>query len=670
MKRTIAFLLIIILVLSMISCSTVKEKYDYDEQFTTSFSVKEKVLPYGGGMNKVLSAGEKLFFVSVNPDYSPDKADSAEFVLKEYSADFSLTDSFGVQTDKVFVNDGGIYCLFPDGEQAAITRYDYEHNFVEKIPLPMISAEEAAGVRYFAVTDESVFLLTFESLTYYDRNNGKTNRAELGLIKDYCISDDTLYVIYFDNGDNYLSAYSFDGRRLFEEKSPYKDSNYKTVSYSRKDGIIYLVDGYNVKIFSPDGVEIQTIYDLRRYENQKFKPSPYQFVRFSCVSADNTLLLFLSDGDEITVLELVPDDSENVKTEVKPTECELKIFVPFKNSALNDAAFSYMNEHPETKITVTEWREEFISINDFRQYVSVNMLGGEGEWDIMDVSLLPFCDYAEKVYITNLETIGGADVLSDGDRYFLNIFDGVRCADGGLYAFPVGFVFDVIKGDNLSEEETLWDCFDALPEKSVYFMNFTNKSPEVSLLLHSYAGCFIDERTKTFNEDALRDAFIKTKSLFNGKKLTEDYSAEVQWFSINNVNSLSRSLNGETKTLLPLPIGEKTVNKYDVQTMFSISEESENKEAALDFLVYLSDKCYQYIPVSKIALKDQFGLSDEEYDSVSKIISGLDYGIPMDSDLYAVISSALDDYIKDKITLDGALGRVENAAELYFGVKK
>ena len=196
----------------------------------------------------------------------------------------------------------------------------------------------------------------------------------------------------------------------------------------------------------------------------------------------------------------------------QPLSGTLRISQCFDFLQLNIAIERFTAIHPDVEIVLNRYN------NDWQRYnmqVSAELLAGTAD-DIIDAALFPFFNFADRGFLVDIYQLMRNDPDFNKDDYFMNVFYGMKY-NGGLYAFPTEFGYDVVGVNNMFSDELvemfrqydtisyrqLLDLFLGLPDNGGHFLGF---NMDVLNIADANFIDFIDLENNTANFDS--DEFI------------------------------------------------------------------------------------------------------------------------------------------------------------------
>lgn len=387
-------------------------------------------------------------------------------------------------------------------------------------------------------------------------------------------------------------------------------------SYDAVKNMIYVMDSYGITSFDNAGKTLERLLDFKKYTLLFSGYSPEDFY----IDQNGYSFVMTKDTDRYEVFRY---DFKAGKHEGKQKK-NLTVAVPYSERWLETAALKFQKVNPDYSIEIKKYEEGANEDNNYEKYVkalNTQLLTGEGP-DIINTGALAYEKYADKNMLADIGEMMEADKDFDGNSYFTNIFDAMKYR-GKLYALPASVKFSVLSADkDILEKEGMqiddlnwtWKDFNGIGDKISKDRKMFVGMPVKNLMNYMLKGNirnFLNEAEKKSAFDSpefinLLDMARKYADLTipAGQAVVNANLSDIEAvqkgsviFSpvdINDYNSyvfIKSVYKGQVR-LLEFPAVEKHKGKeFDSTDVFSINNNSKNREAAWGFLKFiLSDE--------------------------------------------------------------------------------
>ena len=597
-------------------------------------------------MNCVQLYGEDLYFCKGNwieateeMTYSFEKVNLNDFSVTDIP--FSATEDFYVMD--MYVTADGIYIAAQLIEwnsdftkmlqaQYQIWHCDLEGNALESIDLTedmMARTTEEIGIYMSDITldkDGNIYVADNQSyIAVYDKEGNLLSNIDVegwgsGLVTT---ADGSVYYNYMDevNWEENLVKVDVENGKLGDSLGKLPENNYNTNLYINEDNQVYVTNDSN-------GLQL---YDLVSQETTDI----LNWLDYD-INGDNVYIVTeLEDGRILAYCESYDEEKTTYEiitlTETdEPLEAKTVLtYATFgTDSQITDAIIRFNKNSEDYRIEVVDYydSEDYeAGLDAFNEA----LLNGEYA-DLINVSWDNYNTYASKGLYVDLNTL--IDEHSDINRedYFENVLNAFEI-DGKLYAMPTSFSLSTLAG-----KSSIWGDTQTLTTQKISevvkkagddaeLINYGTKSDWLNLSLQGSMNRYINWETGECSFDS--EEFIAVLELANllpaesnweegdvsapkkiqaGKLLLNG-----EYFNSITDYQVTKAVFGEDVAFLGYPdaTGSGTlINGAD--NLIAISEDSEYKDAAWEFIKYMISEEYQcnyinwYNPIHKAAFAE------------------------------------------------------------------
>ncbi len=329
-------------------------------------------------------------------------------------------------------------------------------------------------------------------------------------------------------------------------------------------------------------------------------------------------------------------------------------------------------------------------------------------FDVIELNYTWIPELANKGYIESLESYTKKNNL-DKSKYLESAFNATIYDDqiwGLPYNISAGFLF--VRTDLIENVPKTWDeliqTSKAVEESGSVKYSYImpgNRSQTILLealeFIYSYGGRFFDQNGNLdFNREGIINGLNKMAEIYFSDYVPEDIS------KITNQEARNKFINGETALLrsdintwtyaniqdsqvynkfsvAPLPRGDKSVSTVLDGYANSINSNSKNKDAAYDFIEYLSGAEVQRslainsekIPVLLETFKDKQVLEKNPYFATDKFINTIDQALSRAKTIHYrqfidIFIEELDLFFYNKKTAEEVVNSMETKLNYVF----
>lgn len=654
-KRILALLMASVLVLStlLVGCGSNDDKAKGDKGTSSAdegpwykaqyhdFTMEEDEYIANVALYK-----DAMYFVTQK--YVEETGNSITKLKKMSLSDYSVTEMDSLTMEDayyimdMFVNDAGIYLATQLTEwdssyskllnaEYKIMQCDFEGNAIATIDITdeMMTKGEEGMPGYLSslvcdkegniiVTDDQSFIMA------YDKDGNKITEIEQsgwgnGLIAG---DDGNIYYSYMDetNWKQIFAPVDVTGGKLGESIGDFESYN----SYN------FHIDANKKLWMTKENGLVK--YDLETNE----KTEILNWLDYD-ISGDNIRLMkILDDGKIVAYTESYGEDGatyELVTLEESDEPLESKTIITYAtlgtDSEITDAIIRFNKNNDTYRIKVVDYSndEDYeAGLNAYNEAV----LNGEMA-DLINVDWSQYKSMARKGLYADLNEFIDKDADINREDYFENVLEAYE-VDGKLYAMPMSFAVSSLVGktsvwgeENGITTEKLAEVMNSLPE-DVTLMDGISKSYWLYLALQGNINNFINWETGECSFDS--EEFIAILEMANKFPAEYDYASETMstpekiqngkvllygdsWYDITGYQ-VTKAIFDDEITVLGYPgAGGNGGLIQNMSSLFAISEQSENKEGAWEFVKYMISEDYQknyvrwYNPIHKAAFDEQ-----------------------------------------------------------------
>ncbi len=372
-------------------------------------------------------------------------------------------------------------------------------------------------------------------------------------------------------------------------------------------------------------------------------------------SIDSSFYITTSGNNVFVFDELTGDALESHMQSVESQDdVTLKIFLAHDDGYINN--MSAMYPYADVNIEVYEAPH-----TEFSNYVSTSLLSGSVDWDIITVTspYMPVHNYIEEGYLFSLDKY--IDTLPS-DEWFNQIFD--MCEyKAKHYVFPVGITLDVlVRNDgteispNVNIEDFIDECSSLHETKKIPLSkNRFNVNPSVPIKTLT---ANIENGWKGDIEKLVADVFSINKAISNedfyGSNGVYTYILSAGPAELNQAGVSVMTSPGYHK--FDMDIGGTAVVQYG----FSILENSENKEYALDYMAFLA----KYVTSSVSPYKKAYVYDNPE--TIERLLDSTSNTQLFSSELSSQLIDINDKYVSGALTMDEAVSSAKD--KIWFAM--
>jgi len=561
----------------------------------------------------------------------------------------------------------------------AIRKYDREMNYLSEVELDV--KEDSINFTSLTVYNDFYILSSFNnnSLKIFDNTGILVDETAIGTSFDYNYSDqyavmsNKLYIIAPDGyAFGKLVVYDMEKLQIMDEKKIDEPLSFPPVIYANQNTKkIYMKNESIIKCYDEDFGYLRDILDLREYNvkiEQLSESQNYLSARSIIVDDDENVYIFYKYINSVKLIKFRLLEHEKAKEEMMRREEEdkaktkIKFYIKNIRSGISDLIAEYEKINKNVKIEVIG-ANDGLGWVDYTQYINLNLIYGNTEWDILDVSSLPFDIYSNKGYLEDLTLLDENGVFADSEKYYTNIFEAVKKGES-IYYFPISFSITVAFTDDDSFPGTFAEfrdlCYGYMNQNKFPF-DFPNSMfsnyPEgmISTVLSLYRDYYIKENGTKI--DFKKENFIEIVNL--AYDLYKNYLVMEQDGKL--ILSAGVLIEKYKKNIFPI-ISSGGINKFVPQQMMAINKKSQVKQEAFDFLVYWS----QHSQVNSVYKKgNQYPNSQIDFNTKDEIFGKLNTVNALNFYLNLPVYDLVTDYCKGDIDFDAMVKLVEEKFRIY-----
>ena len=535
----------------------------------------------------------------------------------------------------------------------------------------------------------------------------------------------TVKELYGTNAPSlYIGDSDFDGRYLYytcyEEYIPYlkkyniaedKEEWSSAFEFGRQinnihintaEERIYILIDSIIKSIDYNGNAVKNgLCDLREYNiisTTEIDSTFYRQARNLIVEDEfNIIYLFNNSASSVTEIIKMSEPTETEKLQIfeernSRKSTTLRMFIPYKDSRITDLVYDYGLANNIT-IEIEYYTDSLFDFNfaDYLQKVSMRMLSGEIEWDIMSTSLIPYYTYAAKGYFYDLGLLDENNAFSDNSIYYTNILNACKI-DGKLYFYPMGIDFRTIEANH----ENISARFSDIPALMRHLID-SDSSDMASLTRANYMSCgnlseqIISSCINTrYGEIKFeRSSFISMlgilKELYDAPVYNESKSLSMFYMGRKENYDIGNTVPAGDFNPLPMQIpGKGNVNMFSVNTGYAIMKDCKYGKEALGLLVYIAENFQNYFSVMRSVVEKELNLIKEQTQMMSdqfrdvdhnarfkvyrerllEIYESFNYMDYCDTDILILAYDQCQLYLDGTVTIEYAADVIENAVNV------
>lgn len=517
----------------------------------------------------------------------------------------------------------------------------------------------AANGKIYISTLNGIYVL--DSSGKLDKKIGKDSYRGIATDSDSNI----LTLSYLEGKYSLLKLDGSNGDKLWVnselERPEASNIDSSKVRYDSVRKMIYVQDSYGIDSFDNAGKKLERLLNFKNYTLLYSGYSPEDFY---IDQSGYSYVLTKYEGK----YEVFRYDLKSEKHEGKQRKT-VTVAVPYPERWLEMAALKFQKVNPDFRIEIKKYEERADENNNYDKYVkalNTELLTGEGP-DIIRTDALSYEKYADKNLLSDIGKMIEADKVFDRSSYFTNIFEAVKYRDK-LYALPASVKFWVLSADksilekeglNIDDLSWTWEDFNRIGQGLSKDRKMFVSMPMISLMnymMKGNIGNFLNETEKkaAFDSSEFINLLNMAKRYGDGKVPANEAVANANFNDVEAVQKGSvifnpvdirdyigyafiKSMYKEQARLLEFPaVGKHKGKVFDSTAIFSINNNSKNKEAAWEFLKFiLSDEIQADnlggFPVNRRALEKtaQNAMDATKNGGMSFGVSSKDNGAPI-----------------------------------------
>lgn len=541
----------------------------------------------------------------------------------------------------------------------AIFVYDSEGVLQNKIPIaksehidPMIPTELLVQPdRFLIVTNSGMQVVDREGNTITELASPSTSQKDLFNQKERLLPDGLLIdvetlndheIVLLQNrlraGATYLIRYDLSENEIQWEREMPRNFTSVAVHYEPDRQQLLVASGEKIIAYGMDGTELGERINFNEYGAGRY---------ISRVAQGNEAFqpkIFLYDPSKVMYVYLIESTSREIKkifsyrelTGTERTErlaerdnqiaakTTIALFVPYLDGTIEQKMAQFERLNPDLHVELRYFREketEFNS-NDYLQYVNLQLLTNQTQWDVMAVQHLPFWTYTRKGLFADLDEIAKDLWAHEKDKYFANILDAMR-VDGKRTVFPARITFvtnlaDSRLAESLSPNHT-WDDLIRLsneakstnPAIKSWMFNSAHFLVIYGNVLNSYLPDILGVQHDPETREQLLGALLDTVVTVSNPEDHVQTTGQTALFTMRNMSEtlVGAYLNEADRTLISAPAsplsGKRAFNMYEG---YAINAASEVQDEAFRLILFLAEHATQ----NNFILKSTFDLLLQE----------------------------------------------------------
>lgn len=590
--------------------------------------------------------GDAMYFVTQK--YVEETGGSITKLKKMMLTDYSITELESLTLEDayyimdMFINDTGIYLATQMTEWSSdyskllnaeykIKQCDFEGKEVLSIDITeeMMTKGEEGMPGYlsslvcdkdgnFVASDDYSFIIAF------DKTGAKIADIELtGWGNGLIVSEDgKVYCSYMNeaNWEQVFAPVDVAANKLGEDVGSIASYNVYNC-YIDANQLVWMTEDNSLSTYNFETEEKRAVLNWLDYNVNG------DSIRLMEILENGRILAYTEDyGQEGAVYELVileeSDEPIDEKTVIT--------YATFGTDSDVTGAIVRFNKNSEDyRIKVVDYYDEEDYETAFNAYNEAILSGNVA--DIISVDATQYKSMARKGLYADLNELMAADADIDREDYFENVLKAYE-VDGKLYAMPTSFVVSTLVGSKEvwgdKAQVTLEDMkavMDAAPA-DVALMDNMSKSYFMYLMTQGMIENFVNWETGECSFES--EEFIDILEMANAFPKEYDYESQTMstpeklqsgkvllygeaFYEISSYQVVKEFFNTETVALGYPGVGGNGGLISNSNNLFAISNDSENKEAAWEFVKYMISEDYQcnYIywqnPIHKAAFEKQ-----------------------------------------------------------------
>lgn len=587
-----------------------------------------------------------MYFVTQK--YLEETGDSITKVKKMSIEDYSITELSAVTLDNsnyvmdMYVNENGVYLATQLTEwdstyskllkaEYKIVQCDFDGNEVASIDLTdeMMTKGEEGYPAYLSsmvcdkdgnivVSDNESFLMA------YDKDGNKIADIEVsGWGSQLFVGENgQIYYSYMDevNWEQLLVPVDIAGNKLGDKLADinaYNASNY----YVDENSLLWMSEENTLSTYNFETEEKTEVLNWLDYDINGSRISTMKML-------DNgNIFLYTENWDEDGVVCEVITLEESDEPIADKTVITYATFGT--DSEITEAIIRFNKNNEDYRIKVVDYYDDEdyeAGLNAYNEAI----LNGEMA-DLVNVDWTQYKSLARKGLYADLNEYMNNDADINREDYFENVLSAYE-VDGKLYAMPMSFAITTFVGKTsvwgdktgITMQEMV-DAMNSMPG-DVALTDYMTKSYWLNMALQGTMDKFIDWETGECSFDS--EDFIAVLEMAN--KFPEDYNYESDTMSTpEKIQSgkillyndsytditgyqVSKAICDEDITAVGYPgVGGNGSLIQNMGSLFAISDQSDNKEGAWEFVKYMISEDYQksyinwYNPIHKEAFEEQ-----------------------------------------------------------------
>ena len=558
------------------------------------------------------------------------------------------------------------------------------------------------------LSDGSVIAELDGSINIYDPKTGKLTKTldsiDTSVVTTFSFYGDDIVATQMDQTTyqpkNYIIYHTKDDTK---EEIPLPDT--KDIDFSSniflQDDTIYLVNNDGIQLYQKGGSKWQVVVDgclTSLY-------LPFVGVHSSYVTKDQTYYVFCDFSDDVHLLKYTFDETVSAVPDK-----ELSIYSLKDNPLVRQAIVTFQQTHPDVKVSLhaVSSPEDTTSTADYIRSLNTTLLAGEGD-DLLVLDGLPYQSYQQKGVLADLSDI--IKPLADDGNILPNVLDSFQ-VDGSFYYAPTRISPVIVYGN----EDSGTTCTSL--ESMIQYADTHKDRPIIGNLsskqiIDTFLPPYLDsirQKDGKISEDGLRTFLEQLQKLYDvtgGISSTANpEEAQNAYASIYSLPSEMTCLVSESEGYMMDTFNHAVIdfvqgsignfeNSYYASGIVGINNATKQMDLAKEFVALLFDEkiqCKDFLdgnPVNPKALENYYNQTyegaeteiedkngnyvpfkidqptKEELKQIIDICKSTSHYIEEDATLIEKISTATEDMLAGKTSLDDTVKNLVKELSLY-----
>lgn len=566
----------------------------------------------------------------------------------------------------------------------------------------------STGIQIINAEGKTVDEISVSAEKYYNLVSGEEGIFPGGLIDDVDIVDeDHIVLVQTKQSDRHVTLYNIKSKKIEWSQEIEHGFIPRKIHFEQETNEIYVASNHHVLSYSKDGMYNGELINFNEYLSGEFNSSLFfgrdvldpGYIVFE--SAHMMYFYMVSTGSEPSIQkvysyrELIGDDKQQrqrllEKEQAKKTPIYLSL--PFINSGLEEMIAQYERLNPNIRVVVSTFRDSHMEFNieDYNQYVSLQLLTNKNKWDIISTTYLSYKEYIDKGYFANIENISPKIWEAEQVRFLPNIIEASK-VNGQLLLFPTRISFFTVLADpklaeKLQPNQYKWEdliptinkLIEEVPNMKSWYLESPGYrfSSMYDILSDSYKTDLTAPQNNTELQKQLFGQFLDiAMMLSNSNDHIQSPGQQALFimipFHISEFLNYANLLESEKK-LLPTPASPQSgKHSFVMQEGYAVNKNSKVKEETLKLILFLAE----YTQSNNIILQktyndllNQQGMTEQKKQAIQQlqaIIENLDSLRYLDFRLSPSLYETTQQYVEGLIDKETAIRTIQDKLWLY-----